>query len=188
MGGPFDSMMPYLKQLQEQYGSLFGAGQSGAQGQPGGLFGQGTQGGMGGMGGWPFATGSMNPNNFLRNMGLVPGGSNPFPVDIYETGDTVVVIAEIPGLTKASDAALTILQSALIIKVRVERRYGSNRNHTQHVSERQVGEFERQIELPVRVVTKGAHARYQNGLLEVEMVRQARQAAADGVNVPINFL
>lgn len=182
MSGPLDMMMPYLKQVQEQFGTLFSGGNTSGQ-TSSGLFPSGMQNLMGG---WPVSGGGFNPTDLMQNFGWQQGNSN-YPVDIYETRGKLCVVAEIPGLTSTRDVSLEVYPDLLVIKGRTVRPYGEGRQQVLHVTERRVGEFERKVNLPVRVDITGATARYQGGLLEVQLVRLSGHDSPRGSNVPIDF-
>lgn len=147
---------------------------------------------MGGMGGngWPFNQG-MSPdpskwmNGFGGGAGAGTGGS--LPADIYETPGEVVVVAEIPGLTSSSDVQVFVESKAVVIRGKIERNYGENRQHSLHVTERQMGPFERRIDLPARVKKNGVEARYRNGLLEVRLLKDNSKKSESPDTIRVDF-
>ncbi len=77
-------------------------------------------------------------------------------VDVYDDGDAVRVVADMPGVEK-SDIGLTCDGETLTISANSERR-----------------EYDERVRLPTRVDEHSAHATYNNGVLEVSF------DAADG--------
>ncbi|QSO45807.1 Hsp20/alpha crystallin family protein [Alicyclobacillus mengziensis] len=193
MSSPFQNMYPNLRTFQEQLTKMFGGGFG--FGGPGGIGGSGKTGAgsdsSGPFGNWPFAGGMPgNWTDLIANMaGTGNGafsGSGDIPVDVYEYGDGLMVVAEIPGLTDAHDVTLNVSPEQLVISGKIERGY-SQSGGTLHVSERRIGSFERSIDLPIRVKRSGARARYQNGLLEVHLLKSARPQTDPGSSIPIDF-
>ncbi|MHA1733541.1 MAG: archaeal heat shock protein Hsp20 [Promethearchaeota archaeon] len=74
-------------------------------------------------------------------------------VDVFEEDDTVVVVAEIPGVSKG-DIKLSATETSLTIKA--EARDGKRR-------------YEKTIPLTAEINPDVAKARYQNGILEVRL-------------------
>jgi len=85
--------------------------------------------------------------DFWTDMSEAMSSSQP-PADVYETGDKVVVVLELPGLKGASDVYLAVNNNMLLVKGRVDRDYQQTFNLLQ--DERLTGSFERKIILPVR--------------------------------------
>ncbi len=70
--------------------------------------------------------------------------------DVQDTGDTVMVTVDIPGVEK-QDIDLNLKDDILIVSVEGKRRY------------------KKKIQLPSKVDLQGANASYHNGVLEVEL-------------------
>ena len=88
-------------------------------------------------------------------------------VDIYETVDSVVVVAELAGL-KEDDIEVLVKGNSLIIKgMRGDSTTQGQRSY--HQIEIRRGPFEREVALPVAVDQEQTSAYYENGLLEVVM-------------------
>jgi len=116
----------------------------------------------------------------LPDAGL--GGLDKFQpsVDISETDSTVLVTAELPGMSEA-DVELTVSPSgdALILK-------GEKRTETEegeegtsfHRIERSYGSFRRTVALPSHVEHDGAEALFENGVLSVTL-RKSPEPAED---------
>src|SRR5579871_5295494 len=95
------------------------------------------------------------------------GGAATLAVDLYETGDEVVVSASVPGV-KPEDIDITVQGELLTIKgeSKVEHEV---KEGTYHRQERRFGRFQRQIVLPTTVRSDGASAQFENGVLTLHL-------------------
>jgi len=87
--------------------------------------------------------------------------------DVYEEKDTVVVKAELPGVTK-DDIEVTLTGSTLTIKAE-KRKEEEVKEHDYLRSERSYGAVSRSIELPTEVKIEEAQAHFKNGVLEIRL-------------------
>lgn len=103
------------------------------------------------------------------------------PVNLYETADTVILTAELPGL-RAED--LQVTAEAHRLTLRGERRieYPADPQTSLHRIERPSGVFRRTIELPQAADTEKIEAIYRHGVLTVR-VPKAPQSRARTVSV-----
>ncbi len=91
------------------------------------------------------------------------------PVNLWLGDNSVVVTAELPGLS-GDDIQLTVESETLTIEG--ERRLAGNDNQIAwHRRERATGSFARTVQLPFRVDADRVKAHFANGVLEVEMQR-----------------
>lgn len=91
-------------------------------------------------------------------------------VDIEESGDALFLRAEIPGMDP-KDIDVSFENGVLTIKG--ERRFENKRNDRQfHLVERSYGSFTRSFTLPRSVDPDRVKARYENGILELEMPKR----------------
>jgi len=91
------------------------------------------------------------------------------PVNVWLGDNSVVVAAEMPGLSH-DDIELTVQDDTLTI--RGERPLTADDNQVAwHRRERAFGSCMRTVELPFRVDSDKVEARFQNGVLAVEMHR-----------------
>jgi HSP20 family protein len=96
------------------------------------------------------------------------------PVDIYETGDVIVMKAELAGLNK-SDVSIEIKESTLIL--RGERKFEKDiKEENYHRIERSYGSFSRTFSLPQTVDSSKVTATFKDGLLEIVIpkIKEAR--------------
>jgi len=95
-------------------------------------------------------------------------------VDIYETGDEVVVVMELAGIQE-EDIELTVDRNTLVIRgQRQEPRSGPPRLY--HHMEICYGPFQRELLLPSLVDAEAARVSYRDGMLEITLPKalQAR--------------
>jgi HSP20 family protein len=87
--------------------------------------------------------------------------------DIYETGNEIVVKAEIPGVKK-EDVKLSIQDNVLTLSG--ERKFEEETKKENYVRvERGYGSFSRSFTLPPSVDAKKISAEFKDGLLEVKL-------------------
>jgi HSP20 family protein len=107
----------------------------------------------------PFASG------FGRAGQLFTGWSPA--LDLYESGDHFVAVAELPGMRK--DAIdISLHDGSLTISGERKRESDKNGEAAQR-TERYVGTFRRSIVLPTRVDPSKVTATYQDGILKVTL-------------------
>lgn len=89
-------------------------------------------------------------------------------IDVFEKGDEITVIAEIPGVDKEKiDLKVTEDGRTLIIKASNEDR-----------------RYYKEVELPARVDPSSAKATYKNGILEVRLKKVSREESR-GVSIKV---
>jgi HSP20 family protein len=108
-------------------------------------------------------------DSFLRPgwFGVPDAGEMAMPLDIYETGDHIVVKATAPGV-KPEDIEVSITGDVLTIKgeTKAEEKVEKGNYLRQ---ERRYGAFCRQVSLPAGVKTEGVQATFENGILTLEL-------------------
>jgi HSP20 family protein len=91
------------------------------------------------------------------------------PLDIYETKDSVVVEAEMPGMnSKEIDISL----NGDLLILRGEKKYKTKTDHDGcYCTERRYGKFSRSVRLPANVKHNGDEikASYKDGILRMEI-------------------
>jgi HSP20 family protein len=98
--------------------------------------------------------------------GWVTSGWTP-PVEIYDTGDALMVRVELPGVAK-EDVQVEVHENTL--SLRGERKPDASIKEGQyHRQERAYGPFQRSFRLPVQVDTEKVQATYRDGLLELRL-------------------
>ena len=94
------------------------------------------------------------------------------PVDITENKETVRITTELPGV-QPEDVKLSVENNVLTIRGE-KRSTHEEKNDRMHRYERQYGSFERTFSLPGTVDVDRIEARYDNGVLTVEMPKVER--------------
>ncbi len=90
-------------------------------------------------------------------------------MDIYETVDEIIILAEIAGVSK-DDLEVEINRKA--VKINGNRRPVHHLNNsTYRLAEIQYGKFERILFLPTPIDTETVSASFLNGLLQVHLAK-----------------
>lgn len=119
--------------------------------------------------------------DFLRNEPEWESGYWQPAVDLVETDDAYVVIAEIPGV-KRDEIKISMNENNL--RISGERK--PLHDLKQHLrSECYYGPFRRSIHIPDEVNKEKITAKYENGLLEVTLPRQKKSAAQE-IKIEVN--
>lgn len=107
-----------------------------------------------------------------------------FPnVDVYSRGREIIVVMALPGLSSSNDVFLSVKSRVLYVKGHIQARFNSNDDNV-ILSELHHGSFEREIELPERVVEDQVRAVYRSGLLIVYLAKnKAREDTDKFVNI-----
>jgi HSP20 family protein len=104
-------------------------------------------------------------------------------VDIAVEKDSVVVKADLPGLTK-DDVSVTLQDNYLTI--RGEKKQETEQKETNYfLSERAYGSFARTIELPLAVDANKIEARFKDGVLQVTLPK-TEEAKPKQIEVKVN--
>lgn len=121
------------------------------------------------------------PVRSLRTNG--EGAELTFPVDLYETGDSVVVKAVLPGV-KPDDVDISVQGDALTIKGQTQHE-AETKEGNWYRREIRYGAFSRVIPLPVRVNYDKADAKFKDGMLTITLPK-AEEAIAKTIKVHAN--
>ncbi len=96
-------------------------------------------------------------------------------VDVFENNDSLVLEAELPGMTK-DDFDLSFENNMLTLKG--ERRFEKkDEGDNYHRIERGYGSFARSFTLPPTVTAEGAKADFENGVLHVTLPKREETKA-----------
>ena len=112
---------------------------------------------------------SMTGHGGHDSAGMFDGDWAP-AVDILENDDTVVIRAELPGLSE-KDIEVDILGDTLTIKGEKKKEKEEKDRHY-HRLERLYGTFHRSVALPGEVSSEKAKAIFKNGLLEINVPKK----------------
>ncbi len=207
MNNFFDSF-PYLQQMNEQFRNIFGDDFVKSL-----MTSMQSQGWMNGQQGYPWAmpqgpangAGQHHPGGAQSRQGEQKSSEqqgqpmfNPFagqatapglfpPVDILEMRHELILVIDVPGLERASDVRLAIHSDRVVIKGELQPSSSRTRECTVLQSERRIGQFERTVMLPMRVRKQHAKAVYQQGLLEIRLLKEGKMPESDGTIIDIDF-
>lgn len=95
-------------------------------------------------------------------------------VDIYETEESIVLKAEIPGIDK-KEVSIEVKDNMLILKG--ERKFEKEiKEENYHRMERAYGSFQRTFTLPNIIKKENVKAKYKDGILEITLpkVKEAK--------------
>jgi HSP20 family protein len=103
--------------------------------------------------------------------------------DIVDTGKSYKVVAEIPGIPKDR---LDIRVSGTSVKIRAEHAEAKANPEAEFLfRERTFAGFYRDFELPEPVVASAAIAKFENGLLELDLPKEHPTSEPVEVKVPV---
>lgn len=104
----------------------------------------------------------------------VENGSAWMPaVNVSETKDSLVLTAELPGMTE-NDIAVEIENNVLTLTgEKTEERTEGDEERRYHVWERSYGSFRRSFTLPRTVKADEITARFENGVLRIDLPKLA---------------
>ncbi len=103
-----------------------------------------------------------------RALGAVPnGGEANFPVDLYETKESVVVKASLPGV-KPEDIDISITAGVLTLKGESKEEH-EEKKENYYRRERRHGSFVRQFALPSEVDSANPDAVFDHGVLTLTL-------------------
>ena len=91
------------------------------------------------------------------------------PINIWLGENSVVVTAELPGVTR-DDVNLSLQEDVLTLAGKREPN-SQEQNVSWQRRERAYGSFSRAVQLPFRVDPDKVQARFNNGILEIELQR-----------------
>jgi HSP20 family protein len=106
--------------------------------------------------------------------------SGLFAADLYETDDSIVVQAVIPGI-KADDVEINVTGEVLTIRGETSSEQEVD-NRTYHFQERRYGSFSRSFGLPKPVMADKAEAVIEDGILTLTLPK-AEEAKARAIKV-----
>lgn len=107
-------------------------------------------------------------------------GTSTLGLDIYETNDSLVVKAAIPGVDP-KDVDISVEEDVLTIKGSYETRDDVQEEHY-HRRELRSGSFQRALRLPPTVEPQNATATFENGLLKLTMPKK-QEARARSIKI-----
>lgn len=110
------------------------------------------------------------------------GGSWRPPIDVYETAETITIVAEIAGMELEEIEVVLEGDIVSLRGVRPDPNGGDNRAfHEAHIA---YGAFAADIYVPFSVDNERAAATYQNGFLKIELPRVQGRTIVPASPVP----
>jgi HSP20 family protein len=105
--------------------------------------------------------------NPAMSLGLSGQGAYP-PINVFDSGEGMVIVAEVPGLDPAQ---IELGCQGRTLTIRSERKplEGGEKAVGYHRRERSFGAFSRSIQLPEDLDLQSASAKYENGLLVIRV-------------------
>ncbi len=91
------------------------------------------------------------------------------PINIWLGENSVVVTAELPGVTR-DDVTISLQEDVLTLEGKREPKVQED-NVSWQRRERAYGTFSRAVQLPFRIESDKVQARFNNGILEIELQR-----------------
>jgi len=124
-----------------------------------------------------------NGGKALDKMGLRPAQPGYEPtVEVIETAETVIVLADVPGI---EPSAVEVLLVGNVLTIQGQRTPSVlTEGDKRHVAERLCGKFSKAISLPVPVDADSVSADVKHGVLTV---RLAKQHILKSRQIPVNF-
>jgi HSP20 family protein len=107
-------------------------------------------------------------NRLFSGFGATTARDFP-PINIWLGDNSVVVTAELPGVTR-DDVNLSLQEDVLTLQGKREPKEQQENVNWQR-RERAYGSFSRAVQLPFRVDPDKVQARFNNGVLEIELER-----------------
>jgi HSP20 family protein len=112
-------------------------------------------------------TQSFNPDVLLEPQGDVTARRWMPAVDIRETADSLLLVAELPGMTR-EDVQITLENN--VLSIAGERKFEKDvKGESYHRLERTFGTFARSFSLPANVKTDKVEAVFKDGILTVTL-------------------
>lgn len=98
-----------------------------------------------------------------------PSGIGPYPpLNVFRKGDDYVVLTEVPGIKKTD---LNIQVKNNTIRVAGKKTVDYPEKASLHRRERQAGEFDRTVTIPVQIDEDHVRAEYHDGVLALYLPR-----------------
>jgi HSP20 family protein len=97
--------------------------------------------------------------------------------DIIETDDSVIVNIVLPGIKK-EDINLKITENKLKVKAKFDFEHKMSGSYVT-LSDKKSGFIRRTVRLPKKVIVEEANAKFENGILKVEIPKQEKEEGTE---------
>lgn len=116
-----------------------------------------------------FLGGRFGLPQFAREANARPGSGEMWMprIDLRQAGDTLVITADLPGISREAVQIEATEDGLAISGERRESREEGARDRDYHLSERSYGSFYRSIPLPDGAIAEQAKAQMRDGVLEI---------------------
>jgi HSP20 family protein len=108
-------------------------------------------------------------SDWLRG-GTAGAGAYP-PINVFQQGDSLVAILEVPGLNKSD---LEVQAKDNIIRISGKKAVSYPEGASVHRRERLSGTFDRTLTVPMQIDADGIKAEYRDGILALFIPRAER--------------
>ena len=105
----------------------------------------------------------------------------PFPVDVAETEDELIVKADLPGFKKEEVVIKATKNTLEIVAQKKEVR--KEKTETMFRAERKFGALRRAFTLPAEIIPETAKANMQDGVLEIRFKKAKPKKKAKEIKV-----
>lgn len=111
-------------------------------------------------------------------------GSRSFPlINVYDTQENVVVVAEIPGVRKEEIGV--VMENGVLTLSGKRNSHLKDEKSDLILSERSIGSFEKAVRISVKVKEDQIHAGYSDGVLTVTLPK-ADEAKPKTIAIKVN--
>jgi HSP20 family protein len=117
---------------------------------------------------------------FPESVNLEFGAFSP-RINLAENDSKVIIHAELPGVLK-ENVKLSIQDNILTIKGEKKKEIEEDKVNF-YRSERLYGAFSRSIEIPVDVDVEKISAKYENGVLRIELIKTAKEVKEKTIDI-----
>jgi len=106
-------------------------------------------------------------NNLFSNYGSTTGSSTYPLMNVYDDKDSVIVSAELPGLTK-EQVNITFSDGTLTVSGK-QQPLAKAKGMTVVRKERSEGDFEKSLRVPTKIKQEAIKASFSNGILSITL-------------------
>jgi len=108
-----------------------------------------------------------------RREGLLTGARSLLPIDVFATGDDVIVLAAVPGMN-SEEISISVEKNVVTLSGAIANSAdsGDMQGATWFLHELSHGDFKRSLQLPFEVDADHAEATFENGLLRLALPKK----------------
>ncbi|MGI8483604.1 MAG: Hsp20/alpha crystallin family protein [Thermomicrobiales bacterium] len=113
------------------------------------------------------------PADISRQAGMLNGARSLLPIDVFATGDDVIVLASVPGMNP-DEIAISVEENVVTLSGKIANASESAdvQGSTWCLHELPRGDFKRSLQLPFEVDADRAEATFENGLLRLTLPKK----------------